>query len=80
MADRTSITLNVSEATKSALDNVVERHGMKVGIMASRLIDWFVAQDPLLQAIILGHVPSERAEEVLSLVRQRLAQQKRKSG
>jgi hypothetical protein len=77
MSERTSVTLNISDETKHRLDNVIDRHAMKVGLAAARLIEWFVQQDPDLQAIILGHIQPKRAIDLLDLIRKELEVQER---
>jgi hypothetical protein len=51
---RPIIRLQIDTAAKDALDSLCERRGMTQIAVTSRLLSWFVGQDELVQATILG--------------------------
>jgi hypothetical protein len=57
--DRCLIRIEITQGARDALDDFVERRGGKRIVTVSRLIEWFVTREELVQAIVMGqmHAP-----------------------
>ena len=53
-AKRAVIRLQLEMSAKQALDKLCEKRGMTQIAVLSRMVRWFVAQDEIVQASILG--------------------------
>lgn len=69
---RNYVKLELTESAKEKLDQVANSRDMKLMGVSSRIIEWFVDQDPFLQSVILGQVPDQDKIVVIELIRNRL--------
>jgi hypothetical protein len=60
--------LEVREDAKRALTRAADEYGTFESRLASRLVDWFVRQEPTVQAIVLGFYPERVEPDVAALI------------
>jgi len=71
-AKRAVIRLQLDIAAKQALDKLCERRGMTQIAVLSRLVKWFVAQDEVVQASVLGLMSEEYLGDLSQILLKRL--------
>jgi hypothetical protein len=74
---RPIIRLQVNMSAKEALDSFCERRGMTHIAVASRLFNWFVIQDEVVQAAILGLVSEAAIASLPETLLKRIAEKGR---
>lgn len=79
MAQRGQVRINLSPEGKASVDAVCDRYGMAQQEVASRIYAWFAEQDELVQASILGVLPSGLEAPAADLYMERV-KAKRASG
>jgi hypothetical protein len=72
VATRKIIKVAVSESAKQAIESVAGKHDMKEMGVASRVYEWFAAQEDVVQKGILRLLPEGYEPEVVRLVLQRI--------
>ncbi len=78
-AKRAVIRLQLEISAKQALDKLCERRGMTQIAVLSRMVKWFVTQDEVVQASILGLLSEATLGELAQVLLKRLATEKAKS-
>jgi hypothetical protein len=73
---RQNINIELADGAKDNLERVRGRNGMTQKELVARLINWFSAQDHVVQQIILGQIPQEVAPDVARLMLERIADEK----
>jgi hypothetical protein len=68
----TTLGIELTRSAKAKLGAVSDHHGMTQHKMASRLAEWFVEQDPLIQSAILGRYPTEHEAEIARIILRRM--------
>ena len=51
---RSIVRVQLEEDAKQKLDELCDRRGMTQITVMSRMVNWFVAQDDTIQAVVLG--------------------------
>ena len=72
---RPIVRLQVDIGAKEALDALCELRGMTHIAVTSRLLKWFVAQDEVVQATILGLVSDSAVAKLPEMLLKRIAGQ-----
>lgn len=72
-AKRAVIRLQLDIVAKQALDKLCERRGMTQIAVLSRLVKWFVAQDEVVQASVLGLMSEEYLGDLSQILLKRLS-------
>lgn len=72
-AKRAVIRLQLEVSAKKALDDLCDRRGMTQIAVLSRIVRWFVAQDEIIQASILGLLSEETLGELSQVLHKRLS-------
>lgn len=70
---RAVIRLQLDVAAKDALDELCDRRGMTQIATLSRLVKWFVAQNEVVQASVLGLMSQEYLGDLSQILMKRLA-------
>ena len=70
---RAVIRLQLEISAKQALDKLCERRGMTQIAVLSRVVRWFVAQDEIVQASILGLLSEAALGDLSRVLLTRLA-------
>ena len=70
---RAVIRLQLEISAKQALDKLCERRGMTQIAVLSRMVRWFVAQDEIVQASILGLLSEAALGDLSQVLLKRLA-------
>jgi hypothetical protein len=65
-ARRVTLRLEVSQAGKAALERLADETGIKQLELSTRRLEWFVEQDELTQAIVLGVYPARKLDRDLA--------------
>lgn len=71
---RQNLNIELVEGNKDKLEDVRGWNGMTQKELVGRLINWFCAQDRVIQQVILGQIPDEIAPDVAQLMLRRLAE------
>ena len=79
-AKRAVIRLQLEISAKQALDKLCERRGMTQIAVLSRVVRWFVAQDEIVQASILGLLSEAALGDLSRVLLTRLASEATDSG
>lgn len=72
-AKRAVIRLQLDVSAKMALDKLCERRGMTQIAVLSRMVKWFVTQDEVVQAAILGLLSTPALGELSEILLKQLA-------
>lgn len=73
MAGRRAIMrVQLDSATKTELDDLCDKRGMTQIAVMSRLVDWFVRQDALIQAAVLSSLSDESLSRLAKQLHRRL--------
>ncbi|MCC7145657.1 MAG: hypothetical protein IT443_04355 [Phycisphaeraceae bacterium] len=62
--NRTTVRVQLDTITKQLLDNLCAKRGMTQIAAMSRLVNWFVDQNDLIQAAILGQLTLSAQKEL----------------
>lgn len=73
MSKRNILRIELTGTAKQNVGKLSDHYGMTQLAMASRLVEWFAAQDPMMQAAVLGFYPSEVKPDMLKMVLERMA-------
>jgi hypothetical protein len=76
MSRRFIMRIELTAGAKQKLSALSDKHGMTQVAMMSRLVEWFAAQNELIQAAVLRHYPSEIEADVAKLILKRMAGEK----
>lgn len=79
-AKRAVIRLQLEISAKQALDRLCERRGMTQIAVLSRMVKWFVTQDEIVQASILGLLSENALGDLSRVLLSRLAASENGSG
>ena len=79
-AKRAVIRLQLEIAAKQGLDKLCEKRGMTQIAVLSRLVRWFVAQDEVVQASVLGLMSDAYLGDLAQILHKRLATKAREGG
>jgi len=71
--NKRTINLQLNPEDYQDLDKLIQRFGMPQREFVRRVFAWLLAQDPLVQAVVCGVVPQDKAVNVLDMVRRTLA-------
>lgn len=72
-AKRAVIRLQLEVSAKQALDKLCERRGMTQIAVLSRMVRWFVTQDEVVQASILGLMSEATLGDIAQVLLKRIA-------
>ena len=72
-AKRAVIRLQLDIAAKKALDELCDKRGMTQIAVLSRLVKWFVGQDEVVQASVLGLMSQEYLGDLSQSLLKRMA-------
>lgn len=67
------IKINVTPAAKQVIEDIAGEHGMKEVVLASKVYEWFGAQDDVTRKAILGMLPKGFEVDVARLALERIA-------
>ncbi|MBX4198002.1 hypothetical protein KW782_01565 [Candidatus Parcubacteria bacterium] len=76
-AKRGVVRLQLTTQAKQNLDDLCERRGMTQIDALSRMVEWFVLQDEVIQAQVLGLMSEENLAELAPGLLERLAKAKK---
>jgi hypothetical protein len=76
MAQRFIMRIELSPAAKKQLTTLSDRHGMTQVSMMSRLVEFFAAQDEMIQGAMMRHFPSDIEGDVARLILEKMASKK----
>jgi len=68
--------IELTASAKQKLSALSDKHGMTQVAMMSRVVEWFAAQEPLIQGAVLGHYPIEIEGDVARLILKRMTGEK----
>ena len=77
MRDENIVSVAMSNEAKRLLDEIVASFDMKQKAALGRILSWFTQQDPMVQALVLGHIPEDYVADVVELMYRRLHRRKR---
>ena len=72
--NRANINIELTPQSISTLQEIKNWNGMTRKGLVTRLVDWFVNQDRVIQAIILGQIPAEIAPDIIDILQLRKMQ------
>lgn len=72
VGDSISVNVDLTRRAKAEFKKLCGTHGMTQKAAVERIVMWVAEQDPLVQAVALGHIPPEFQGDVLSLIQKRL--------
>jgi hypothetical protein len=64
---RIIVRLELTPNAKSGLEKAHVASGMTQVAMVSRLIQWYAVQPPIIQTLLMGHVPPAIRQEVIEI-------------
>ena len=76
MGNRHIMRIDLTSAAIKALGNTVDRLGMTQKATISKLVEWFAAQDGVVQGAILDQFPAEIRPDIGKLVLEKMSQRK----
>lgn len=76
---RVIMRIELYPEAKEGLAGMCDRLGMTQIAATSRIIEWFTAQNDVVQAAILGLYPEDIRAEVAEMILKKMAADKRKS-
>jgi len=65
------ISVSLSDEAKFRLNEIVDACGMKQKLALGRILEWFVRQEPLVRAMVLGQIPADDTGDLIDLLHQR---------
>ena len=68
MSKRFIMRIELTGPAKQHLSNLSDRHGMTQLAMMSRLVEFFSAQQNLLQSAMIGRYPAEIEADIASMI------------
>jgi hypothetical protein len=75
---RVIMRIELYPEAKDGLTGMCDRLGMTQVASTSRIIEWFTAQNDVVQAAILGLYPKDIRADVAELILKKMAAEKRK--
>lgn len=72
-SSRVIMRIEVSPGVQEALADMTQQVGSTQVSVASRLLEWFVEQPEVIQAVILGLYPADIRKELPRLILERVA-------
>ncbi len=66
MKKKISVPINLTPIAKKALEGAADKRGMTQTVYASRVLEWFIRQPPLVQSGILGHFSQFSSRDALT--------------
>lgn len=75
---RVIMRIELFPEAKEGLQNLCDRLGMTQVAAASRVIEWFTAQNDVVQAAVLNLYPKDIRAEIAEMIIKRMAAEKRK--
>lgn len=72
-AKRSIMRIQLDLQAKQKLDKLCERRGMTQIAVMSRVVNWFVAQDETIQAIVLGSLSEQSMGSLARMVLKKIA-------
>ncbi|QQE13805.1 hypothetical protein JD969_10180 [Planctomycetota bacterium] len=66
--NRANINIELTTESINLLQEIRNWNGMTRKELVTRLIDWFINQDRVIQSIILGQIPSEIAPDLIDIL------------
>ena len=63
--------LELTRPAKAALEAMAADRGMTQFAMLARLVEWFAKEEPLVQAVVLRHIPGEVDGELAKILLKR---------
>jgi hypothetical protein len=76
---RVIMRIELYPQAKHGLTSLCDRLGMTQVAATSRIIEWFTAQNDVVQAAILGLYPKDIRSEVAEMILKKMAAEKRKA-
>jgi hypothetical protein len=73
MMKRFIMRIELRGPAKKKLAVLSDRHGMTQVAMMSRLVEWYSAQNEVVQGSLMGHFPKEIEADVARLVLEKIA-------
>jgi hypothetical protein len=73
VALRSIIKISVTPAAKSSIEKTAAETGMKEISVASRVYEWFAAQDDVVKKAMLGLLPKGYEADVAKMALERIA-------
>jgi hypothetical protein len=74
---RVIMRIEISQQAKTGLHDACDRLGMTHVATTSRIIEWFCAQNDLIQAVVLGLYPEDIRAEIPTMILKRMASEKK---
>ena len=74
--DRT--TIQVVQKASDAIDQISQRTGLSKKYIVEAVFYWLIAQDEIVQGLILGQIPAELQRDAARLVLERLVKNKKR--
>ena len=75
---RVIMRIELFPEAKQGLQDLCDRLGMTQVAAASRVIEWFTAQNDVVQAAVLGLYPKEIRADVADIILKKMAAEKKK--
>ena len=60
---RIDIAVEIYSQLRKPIDEIVARNDMRQGVVMTRMVEWFVSQPEMIQAVVLGMIPAEHTQE-----------------
>jgi hypothetical protein len=70
MSKRVIMRIELTPAAKDKLQTMTEARGMTQVAVMSRMTEWFAGQPETIQALIMGHYPTQIRGDVVGLILQ----------
>jgi hypothetical protein len=67
------IRIELTAAAKAALAKTSDQAGMTELALMSRLTEWFVNEDELIQALVVGRYPSQLQTDIAKLLLRKMS-------
>jgi hypothetical protein len=72
-SNRAVVRVQMESGVKASLDKLCKDKGMAQVTVMSRLVKWFIGQNPVLQASILGQLSSKTQKRLAWMILERTA-------
>ena len=63
--------LELTRPAKAKLEEMAAARGMTQFALLARLVEWFATEEPLVQAVVLRHIPGEVDVELAKILLKR---------
>ncbi|MCC7204259.1 MAG: hypothetical protein IT441_04215 [Phycisphaeraceae bacterium] len=64
LTNRVTVRVQLESSCKKMLDELCDRRGMTQIAVMTRLVNWFVEQNELIQAAVLGQLSAQAQQEL----------------